>query len=520
MANGNNGFWDTSNPSQPYWHSGRTCYRGSDNTLYTDPDNPACPGPAPAAQWGSHTTGVPAGNPNYVAKTTIEQRSTPTGGWSGWGASPQREEWITARWEFDAAAGRWELYVYEDKTRNNGSTNQPYGAGGWVGDIYPMWTGSRPNGLRIGHDIFMAEQAGSWGAVIVDYVRVYSWNRYPTGNISGPSTIYWGQSGTFTASGADQDANLTKLQANYSPTGASIDRYNWKPMGTDAACSGGNCSSSFTWNPETAGDTLGTYYVAVRPWDSWNYTCWGNSYDTTDLRNHFLRDLWDVRHPTNWPDGSTFYVWNCGLPPAWGGSTIDYLTVNVACPAMTAPTNLAPDGVVTPEGSRNITWDAVANARYYYLRIHDTTDGTAWDPNNLGPYDKIVDNLQTRSYAYNFQAGHKYDIWVHAGAGGPCGMGPATTVHPVVPWYEAHVINPQGTPVVVPWMEELAEGPVTSGYAYSYGTARNNVSGLTSTWRDASKQYPAGIYANLGSYVLLSPNGRAQRWPAVQPAGH
>ena len=249
---------------------------------------------------------MPAGNPNYVAKTTIEQRSTPTGGWSGWGASPQREEWITARWEFDAAAGRWELYVYEDKTRNNGSTNQPYGAGGWVGDIYPMWTGSRPNGLRIGHDIFMAEQTGSWGAVIVDYVRVYSWNRYPTGNISGPSTIYWGQSGTFTASGADQDANLTKLQANYSPTGASIDRYNWKPMGADAACSGGNCSSSFTWNPETAGDTLGTYYVAVRPWDSWNYTCWGNSYDTTDLRNHFLRDLWDVRHPTNWPDGSTF----------------------------------------------------------------------------------------------------------------------------------------------------------------------------------------------------------------------
>ena len=64
---------------------------------------------------------------------------------------------------------------------------------------------------------------------------------------------------------------------------------------------------------------------------------------------------------------------------------------------MTAPTNLAPDGVVTPEGSRNITWDAVANARYYYLRIHDATDGTPWDPNNLGPYDKIVDNLQTRS---------------------------------------------------------------------------------------------------------------------------
>ena len=83
-------------------------------------------------------------------------------------------------------------------------------------------------------------------------------------------------------------------------------------------------------------------------------------------------------------------------------------------------------------------------------------------------------------------------------------MGPATTIHPVVPWYEAHVINPQGTPVVVPWMEEMAEGPVTSGYAYSYGTVRNNVSGLTSTWRDASKQYPAGIYANLGSYVLLA----------------
>ena len=242
----------------------------------------------------------------------------------------------------------------------------------------------------------------------------------------------------------------------------------------------------------------------MRPWDSWNYTCWGNSYDTTDLRNHFLRDLWDVRHPTNWPDGSTFYVWNCGLPPAWGGSTIDYLTVNVACPAMTAPANLAPDGVVSPEGARNITWDAVANARYYYLRIHDTTDGTPWDPNNLGPYDKILDNLTARSYSYNFQAGHKYDIWVHAGAGGPCGMGPATTIHPVVPWYEAHVINPQGTPVVVPWMEELAEGPVTSGYAYSYGTVRNNVSGLTSTWRDASKQYPAGIYADLGSYVLLA----------------
>jgi hypothetical protein len=83
-------------------------------------------------------------------------------------------------------------------------------------------------------------------------------------------------------------------------------------------------------------------------------------------------------------------------------------------------------------------------------------------------------------------------------------MGPATTIHPVVPWYEAHVINPQGTPVVVPWMEELGEGPVTSGYAYSYGTVRNNVSGLASTWRDASKQYPSGIYADLGSYVLLA----------------
>lgn len=106
-------------------------------------------------------------------------------------------------------------------------------------------------------------------------------------------------------------------------------------------------------------------------------------------------------------------------------------TTNDTFIILAAPTGLNPS-TTTSNGLRTITWNAVPNAAFYYIRIDDKADG--WLPpvcdNGTTPTTgDVCQKPTTNSYSYNFQAGHTYSYWVHAG--NSVGYGTATTIDPV-----------------------------------------------------------------------------------------
>jgi prepilin-type N-terminal cleavage/methylation domain-containing protein len=68
-----------------------------------------------------------------------------------------------------------------------------------------------------------------------------------------------------------------------------------------------------------------------------------------------------------------------------------------------------------PQGSvtATIAWTAVPGATRYLLRVHDTTVVPWVCPTSPSGPDRCVD-VTTNSYAYYFQKGRTYDIWVHS----------------------------------------------------------------------------------------------------------
>lgn len=86
---------------------------------------------------------------------------------------------------------------------------------------------------------------------------------------------------------------------------------------------------------------------------------------------------------------------------------------------MPDPSWISPSGTTTA-GTQIVTWEQVAGAKSYAIRINDLSNG--WKPsepggsgcNSLYPGDICIDDLSGASYSYTFVDGRNYSIWVHA----------------------------------------------------------------------------------------------------------
>lgn len=86
---------------------------------------------------------------------------------------------------------------------------------------------------------------------------------------------------------------------------------------------------------------------------------------------------------------------------------------------MPDPSWISPSGTTTA-GTQTITWEQVAGAKSYALRINDLSNG--WKPSEPGgsgcstlyPGDICIDDLSGASHSYTFVDGRNYSIWVHA----------------------------------------------------------------------------------------------------------
>jgi hypothetical protein len=144
----------------------RTCYDGTHGAWQGDSH---CRYAPPEEHWGSHGTG--GSNFRQVAMRDA-------GGWIGWTQAGQATDWLIARWEYDAASGLWEQYVYRTDDLPDDPT-QPYHDQAHTAYHTLSYT-PRPVSVRIGHHIWFTGPPGwlgpgNWSRPEVDYIRVWTW---------------------------------------------------------------------------------------------------------------------------------------------------------------------------------------------------------------------------------------------------------------------------------------------------------------------------------------------------------
>jgi hypothetical protein len=86
-----------------------------------------------------------------------------------------------------------------------------------------------------------------------------------------------------------------------------------------------------------------------------------------------------------------------------------------------APSGLSPSGVVTTNGTATLTWQSVAGATEYAVRLQDNTDGSLRYGGNNCPGNPIyvcVNGWPTNAFTVSVVPGHTYTWWVQAGCGG------------------------------------------------------------------------------------------------------
>lgn len=148
-----------------------------------------------------------------------------------------------------------------------------------------------------------------------------------------------------------------------------------------------------------------------------------------------------------------------------------------------APKNLVPTSVAGP-GMLTIMWGPEDTAwpeykfspDYYALRIDDMTADKWLYPVNCpaggvrgNTGDVCVDDFRGTSYSYNFQAGHTYNIWVHARSCGGNKWSAATSVtftvgSPITPTQTATVTpTPTGIPYTIGGALTLNPGGALAG---------------------------------------------------------
>lgn len=129
------------------------------------------------------------------------------------------------------------------------------------------------------------------------------------------------------------------------------------------------------------------------------------------------------------------------------------ITCAPTCTAATAPTGLSPNGIITP-GLRNITWNPVAGATRYAIRVDDLSNpwASTTSCSSVNPGD-VCTELTGTSISYTFQSGKAYDIWVHSvnncGTYSPSAVAKATVPTPT-PTSTPTPLPPTPTPTSTP----------------------------------------------------------------------
>jgi hypothetical protein len=179
--------------------------------------------------------------------------------------------------------------------------------------------------------------------------------------------------------------------------------------------------------------------------------------------------------------------------------------------SLPTPTGLAPDGNIH-DNVTNITWNAVAGANNYAIRVNDLSqpwDGSCGpgsvDDSNGNLCRNLIGNIT--SYPFTFVAGHSYHVWVHA-------------INDCAPWSNPAEIYPNVYTNVVGtvFIDYNGNGsqdlPFDAGYAGTKVTLSNGQSATTvSDGTYGISNVVPGTYTE----SIAIPNGYTIKYPNPYP---
>lgn len=99
-------------------------------------------------------------------------------------------------------------------------------------------------------------------------------NTPPTGNITGPTSIGLGNSGSYTATLINSTSNISAIRIYTRKQGNPNPDVDWVLLGENTSCGGSRCSLTTQWTPSETG----TYWVVVNGTDAAGGRCTGNPF--------------------------------------------------------------------------------------------------------------------------------------------------------------------------------------------------------------------------------------------------
>ena len=191
----------------------------------------------------------------------------------------------------------------------------------------------------------------------------------------------------------------------------------------------------------------------------------------------------------------------------------------------------------------NLGWNAVTNATFYALRIHDESIGVAWNGTCNGANanaGNFCSNVGT-SYSWTAIAGHTYSWWVHSCNGGTCSdsSGFQSVTAPSAP---TATPTPTNTPTPTPTPTNTpTPTPIALPYFKVKDTSFYKIGNLTSNFPvtpvayDASDTVAGGYFnqgqagmviasgaslsAGTGGTAISGSSGSARNWTALNYSG-
>lgn len=286
-------------------------------------------------------------------------------------------------------------------------------------------------------------------------------------------------------------------------------------------CGAGTQSCTFTtYSAGGACNEVGAPSQACSPTCPGGQICQSNTCITPDCNTGIVCGACSVQCGTG-TKSCTYTTYNdtatactqTGAPPQScsptcpPGGTPNCVANVCVCSAVGVPTGLAPSGTLYGDQTTNITWNAVAGATAYAIRVDDLANG--FGPCGSPNAGDVCTDIAGTAYTYNFQAGHSYNIWVHSQSA--CGTYSAqtTTSVNVQSYIWGHI-----------FIDNNNDGIENNAPGYpndtpSTGLTVTKTGGATETFSsDASGNYI--FWENPGTYtVSVAPGGNYAVAPAA-----
>jgi len=187
--------------------------------------------------------------------------------------------------------------------------------------------------------------------------------------------------------------------------------------------------------------------------------------------------------------------------PTCSGGTPNCVSNVCVCSAPAIPTGLAPSGTLYGDQTLNISWNAVAGATSYAIRVDDLANG--WNCAGAGTPGDVCTDIAGTAYSYNFQAGHSYNIWVHSRSACGTYSGATSTSVTTLSYIWGHIYIDTNNNS----LQDAGEANLTSATVTKTG-------GSTETFTsDAGGNYI--FWENAGTYtVSIAPGGNYAIYPS------